>query len=112
MLLFLIGAVVGGVGLEVPRDGALARRLVLQGVTGIWIVQYLFLLGVGRTSDNIGAVMAALTPAAVVLVAVVIRMESLTWRKLLGVAVGVAGAFGTHSPSTPPSLAPPLSFAC
>ena len=55
--------------------------------------RYLFLLGVGRTSPNIGAVMAALTPVAVCIAA--LRMEKLTWRKSLGMLVGVGGAFVT-----------------
>lgn len=96
-VLFLIGAAVSGQRIEVPRTGRLVGHLLLQGITGIWIVQYLFLLGVGRTSDNVGAVMAALTPAAVALTAIVLRMERMTWRKCLGVLLGVAGAFGTWS---------------
>lgn len=87
--------------------------LVLQGVFGIYLNQYCFVLGLGRTNPNVAAILQPLCPGVVALLAVLFRMESMTWRKVAGFLVGVAGAavmlwpaiFGHHNTSHLPQNA-------
>eukprot|EP00911_Craspedida_sp_UC1_P000389 UC1_evm3s297 len=75
---------------ETKRDGLM---IVLQGVSGIWINQFLFLLGLSHTTPNLAAVFQPLCPVVVVLLAVALGFERPTWRKIIGVVFGVGGAF-------------------
>lgn len=66
--------------------------LALLGAIGIAVNQATFLLGLARTSAGHAALMIGLTPLIVLLLAVASRHERLTWRKLAGLIVAIAGA--------------------
>lgn len=76
-----------------PENWRDALRITLQGISGIFVNQFLFLLGLARTTPNLAAIFQPLCPVVTVGLAVLLRYERLTWRKSLGVLLGVGGAF-------------------
>jgi drug/metabolite transporter (DMT)-like permease len=65
---------------------------LLQGLTGIYINQFLFLLGLKLTSANTAAIFQPLSVIVTVAAAVLFRFERLTWRKACGFLLGIGGA--------------------
>ena len=75
-----------------PRlDAAEVRKLALLGIVGVGLNQVLFLLGLSLTSVGHAALIVALTPALVLLIAVVTKLEKFTRWKLAGLATAVLG---------------------
>lgn len=71
------------------RDG---WRLVACGLTGIAINQLLFYKGISLTSAVNGSIIMTLTPILVMIWAWLLHGERITWVKILGIALGLAGA--------------------
>jgi drug/metabolite transporter (DMT)-like permease len=67
-------------------------RLVLCGLTGIAINQLLFYKGISLTSAVNGSIMMTLTPILVLIWASIILKERITYVKVLGIFLGLAGA--------------------
>ena len=65
--------------------------MVTIGVFGVSLNQFLFVLGISRTSVAHAAIFANLSPLLVLLLATASGLEKLTARKLAGVAVALAG---------------------
>ena len=72
-------------------------RLLLLGGFGIAGNQVLFLIGLERTTAAHAALMFGLTPILVLLIAVAIRQERLTFRKLAGMLVALAGVLALQT---------------
>ena len=66
-------------------------RIIFLGVTGIAINQTLFLLGLRFSSPLHSALLYAITPILVLIGAVLYLGERLTWKKVLGVLLALAG---------------------
>jgi drug/metabolite transporter (DMT)-like permease len=65
--------------------------MVVIGIFGVSLNQFLFVLGLSRTSVAHAAIFANLSPFLVLLLASASGLEKLTSRKLVGVAVALAG---------------------
>ena len=65
----------------------------------MYVTQYFFVLGLGHTNPNTAAIFQPLSPAVVVVLAFVFGVERLTWRKVLGFAIGVGAAVCVALPS-------------
>lgn len=65
--------------------------LLVLGVSGVALNQAFFIAGLSRTSVVHAAIIMGLTPVQVLLLAAVSGQEKLTWRKLTGLAVALAG---------------------
>jgi drug/metabolite transporter (DMT)-like permease len=65
--------------------------LVGLGLVGIAGNQVCFLVGIKRTSVAHGAILFSLTPVLVLLIATALRHETITTRKIAGMAIAVAG---------------------
>jgi drug/metabolite transporter (DMT)-like permease len=65
--------------------------MVTVGVFGVSLNQFLFILGLNRTSVAHASIFANMTPMLVLLLAGASGLEKLTSRKLVGVAVSLAG---------------------
>ena len=63
-----------------------------QGVLGIFVNQYFFLLGLGHTNPTVAAVFQPLCPVATAMMGVAVGYEGMAWRKGLGFVLGVGGA--------------------
>ena len=76
-------------------EGRWSRRdipaLVLLGFCGVALNQCFFILGIGETSVAHAAIIAALAPIQVLLLAAIRGQERLTAYKLIGLAVAFAG---------------------
>jgi drug/metabolite transporter (DMT)-like permease len=68
-----------------------AAILSVLGICGVALNQVFFVLGLGRTSVAHCAILIALTPVQVLLLAAAAGQETLTWRKLIGLAVALSG---------------------
>jgi drug/metabolite transporter (DMT)-like permease len=66
-------------------------KLLTLGVAGIALNQILFVVGLGQTSVAHGAIITALAPVQVLLLAVIVGQEHLNTRKAVGVALAFAG---------------------
>jgi drug/metabolite transporter (DMT)-like permease len=84
-----------------------APLLFLVGAGGCAFNQFLFVLGLGRTSVPHAAIIVSLGPLQVLLLAALLGQERITMRKALGMAVAVGGiavlqfartGTGEHSP--------------
>jgi drug/metabolite transporter (DMT)-like permease len=87
------------------REGA---ALVVLGVCGVALNQVFFVLGLARTSVAHGAILIALTPVQVLLLAAAIGQEKLTWSKLTGLGVALSGVAVlqiSHAGGAAPSVA-------
>jgi drug/metabolite transporter (DMT)-like permease len=77
------------------RSGKLTVReiahLVLLGALGNVLNQVFFAAGLSMTSVTHSAILVGLSPVQVLLLAAAVRQESLTWRKVLGMAVALLG---------------------
>ena len=69
----------------------LTSRLLLLGVLGNGVYQYLFVEGIARTRAGNAALMLAATPAFVALIGRLLGVERIGWRGIAGIAVSVAG---------------------
>src|ERR1017187_10156966 len=65
--------------------------MVVIGIFGVSLNQFLFVVGLSRTSVAHAAIFANLSPFLVLLLASASGLEKLTPRKLAGVAVALAG---------------------
>ena len=65
--------------------------IVLIGIVGVTLNQFLFIVGLSRTSMAHSAIFANLSPILVLLMASMLGMEKLTLRKMLGVIVSLGG---------------------
>jgi drug/metabolite transporter (DMT)-like permease len=77
----------GPAGLEWPR----LRRALPLGLLGIFGNQILFIEGLRRTSPAHSSILVALLPVYVLVMSVVAGQERASSRKILGVAVALAG---------------------
>lgn len=66
-------------------------RLVLLGLSGVTLNQYFFVLGLKYTSVAHAALIFALTPVCVLLLAAAIRQEPITLAKVIGLLLCLAG---------------------
>jgi len=66
-------------------------RIVLVGVFGLGIFQIFFPIGIDRTSAPVGGILIATMPIQVALIAVLFRLERLTWRAVIGIVFTVVG---------------------
>jgi drug/metabolite transporter (DMT)-like permease len=87
-----------------PRDVPL---LIVLGVFGVALNQFLFVVGLSRTSVAHSSIFANTTPILILLLASVLGIERLTGWKLAGVVVALAGVVllrtldsGPHGEST------------
>lgn len=87
-LLFLLAARYGPV--RVPRREL--PWLALLGLLGVFTNQVLFIMGLRLTSATNAAILMPAIPVFAAGIAVAARIERLGWRRLLGVALAVAGA--------------------
>ncbi len=67
-------------------------RMILSGLTGIAINQVMFFEGLSRTSPVDTSIIHTLSPMMVMLFAVLLIRERLTWRKIAGMMTGALGA--------------------
>lgn len=67
------------------------RLLLLLGIFGVALNQLFFVLGLSRTSVAHAAILIGLTPIQVLLLAAFAGQERLTWRKVTGLAIALAG---------------------
>jgi len=86
------------------REGLL---LLVLGVGGVALNQVFFVLGLSRTSVAHSAILIGLTPVQVLLLAAITGQEKLTWRKVVGLVVALAGVGVlqlTHESARGPSI--------
>jgi len=67
-------------------------RMILSGLTGITLNQVLFFEGLSRTSPVDTSIIHTLSPMMVMVFALVLIGERLTWQKVAGMATGAVGA--------------------
>jgi len=67
------------------------RTLALLGLCGVVVNQMFFVLGLARTSVAHAAIVIALTPMLVLIMAVGVGQEHLKWRQTAGMAIALAG---------------------
>jgi drug/metabolite transporter (DMT)-like permease len=81
--------------LALGRPGRLARRdlvvLLLLGVLGNGVYQYLFVQGVSLTRAGNAALVLAATPAVIAVLGRIRGVERITRRGVLGIALSIAG---------------------
>lgn len=65
--------------------------LIYLGVFGVALNQLFFVYGLNRTSVAHSAMIIALTPILVLLIAAIVKQEQMTARKMAGMALAVAG---------------------
>ena len=77
------------------RETALTLReaglLALLGIAGIFMNQFFWTLGTSRTTVVHSSMIMATIPVWVLLMAGLMRLERITWPKLLGMAIAMAG---------------------
>lgn len=81
-------------------------RIVMLAFFGVIVNQGGFTVGLNFTSSDHSAVIAAMAPVMVLLLACALRLEKLTWGKALGMAISFSGVvaletergIGSHSP--------------
>jgi drug/metabolite transporter (DMT)-like permease len=78
-------------GVSQPHPGRSLLKLSLLGIIGVGLNQLTFLAGLARTSVGHGALIIALTPALVLLIAALVGLEKITARKLGGLGLAIAG---------------------
>eukprot|EP00039_Didymoeca_costata_P007679 m.102682 g.102682 ORF g.102682 m.102682 type:complete len:343 (+) comp13778_c0_seq6:355-1383(+) len=82
----------GHPSLQVLRTCSPWVYLVLQGFTGVYLGQFLFVIGLGHTSANTAAIMQPLAPVVVVFLGVLLGFEKITFLKCFAILVGVGGS--------------------
>src|SRR5258708_20625853 len=65
--------------------------LLVLGVLGIALNQVFFIMGLSHTSVAHSAIMIALMPVLVLLMAAIGGQEKLTWRKVSGLGIAITG---------------------
>jgi drug/metabolite transporter (DMT)-like permease len=68
------------------------KLAVLLGILNIPINQYLFFVGVHLSTAPNASLAYALTPAFVLIIAIIFLKESSNWKKITGVAIALSGA--------------------
>ncbi|MEW6744279.1 MAG: DMT family transporter [Planctomycetota bacterium] len=68
-------------------------ELALYCILGVLVNQFLFLEGLARTVALNASILVTTIPVWTVALAVALRRESLTWPKVCGLALAIAGAF-------------------
>lgn len=79
-------------GLRLPTDRGTLGRLALYSIFGVILNQTLFAEGILRTSPIHSSLINTTIPIATLLIAVLLRRESLTGRRVSALAVGLSGA--------------------
>jgi len=67
-------------------------QLFLASVCGIFLCQFLFSIGLARTSPIDAAVINSIGPVMTMILAAFFLKEPITWKKALGVLIGISGA--------------------
>lgn len=67
-------------------------RLILCAATGVAINQLLFFLGLSKTTPIHASLMMLCTPILVLVMAALLLKEKISYRKVLGIVLGIAGA--------------------
>ncbi|MEP6716300.1 MAG: DMT family transporter [Terriglobia bacterium] len=67
------------------------RLLALLGVVGITMNQFFWVLGTSRTTVVHSSMIMATIPVWVLMMAGLMKLERITWPKLLGMAIAIAG---------------------
>ena len=80
-----------GRGFSQPYASRPLMRLALLGIVGVGLNQVTFLAGLNRTSVGHAALIIALTPALVLLIASTVGLERVTRWKVAGLGLAVAG---------------------
>src|SRR5690348_13947552 len=91
VVVLLLAAAGAGRGWVKPVRRRDLPRLLLLGFTGITLNQYFFVLGLDYTSVGHAALIFALTPVCVLLLAAALRQERITGLKVLGLLLCLAG---------------------
>lgn len=84
-------------------DRCLPRRsdlpmLALLGLLGVFLNQVLFILGLQYTTATNAAILMPSIPVYAVAIAALLRIERIGWRRLLGIALAIAGALVVLGP--------------
>jgi drug/metabolite transporter (DMT)-like permease len=87
-ILWLVVQAVEG---TVKVDPAVLRKLVLLGIVGNTAYQLVFTLGLARTTATNSALILSTVPTMVALFAGALRLERITSRMWLGIALGTVG---------------------
>ena len=80
-----------------PKRGDLPI-LALLGLLGVFLNQLLFIVGLQFTTATNASILMPSIPVFAVAVAALLRIESIGWRRLLGIALAVAGALVVLGP--------------
>ncbi|MCF0177008.1 MAG: EamA family transporter [Bacteroidales bacterium] len=94
--------------LFLPREKVNGKDLIViiaGGLLGFAISQTLTAWALYYTTPVNFAILAAMTPIAVLLLTVILRMERITWLKSIGVIAAIAGALLLALPSSDTSIA-------
>ncbi|PLX20548.1 MAG: EamA family transporter [Salinivirgaceae bacterium] len=67
-------------------------RLALSGMFGVALNQMMFLAGLNYTTPIDASIIMTLNPIVVLIAALILLGEKITWRKILGIILGGAGA--------------------
>jgi drug/metabolite transporter (DMT)-like permease len=89
-------------------DWADAPKLALIGICGITLNQFFFIAGLSRTSVAHSAVIIALTPILVLVMAAAVGQERMTLAKMIGMAIALGGIAALHISSKTSSVATPI----
>jgi len=87
------------------KDRCLPRRrdlptLLMLGILGVCINQVLFILGLQHTTATNAAILMPSIPVFAVAVAALLRIESVGWRRIMGIALAVVGALVLLDPGS------------
>jgi drug/metabolite transporter (DMT)-like permease len=92
LLLYILFLSMMGKGQSWKIDRSDWMRFILCGITGVAVNQVLFFEGLARTSPVHAALILTSNPLLVVVAAVFLIREKITFRKMLGILLGISGA--------------------
>lgn len=77
-----------------PEDSSARQRwqLFILGALGIYGYMFFYLMGLSRTTPVSSSIFVSLEPIWVFIIAVLFYKEKVTWMKVLGIGLGLAGA--------------------
>lgn len=77
-----------------PEDSSVRQRwqLFMLGALGIYGYMFFYLMGISRTTPVSSSIFVSLEPIWVFIIAVLFYKEKVTWMKVTGIALGLAGA--------------------
>lgn len=67
-------------------------QLFILGALGIYSYMFFYLMGISRTTPVSSSIFVSLEPIWVFIIAVLFYKEKVTWMKVLGIGLGLAGA--------------------